>query len=66
MAALTCQRPARVDDATAAGGTEEAEMPFVSVQIVREALASDPQRKKAAITDKVASAISEAAGRGED
>ncbi len=37
-------------------------MPFVNIQIVREAIASDPEGKKAAIAEKVASAVSEAAG----
>jgi 4-oxalocrotonate tautomerase len=37
-------------------------MPFVNIRIVREAIASDPESKKAAIAEKVASAISEAAG----
>ena len=37
-------------------------MPFVNIQIVREAIASDPEGKKAAIAEKVTNAISEAAG----
>ena len=37
-------------------------MPFVNIQIVREAIASDPEGKKATIADKVTSVISEAAG----
>ncbi|HME85198.1 MAG TPA: 4-oxalocrotonate tautomerase family protein [Roseiarcus sp.] len=38
------------------------EMPFVNIRIVREAIASDPERKKATIAEKVTSVISEAAG----
>src|SRR5271166_6583013 len=37
-------------------------MPFVNIRIVREAIASDPEGKKATIADKVTSVISEAAG----
>ena len=37
-------------------------MPFVNIRIVKEAIASDPERKKAAIAENVASVISEAAG----
>jgi 4-oxalocrotonate tautomerase len=39
-------------------------MPFVNIRIVREAIASDPEGKKAAIADKVTSAITEATGLG--
>jgi 4-oxalocrotonate tautomerase len=39
-------------------------MPFVNIRIVREVIASDPVGKKAAIADKVASAINEATGVG--
>ena len=41
-------------------------MPFVNIRIVREVIAADPERKKAAIADKVANAISEVAGVGKD
>ena len=37
-------------------------MPMVNIQIVREAIAADPEAKKAAIAEKVATAISEATG----
>ncbi|MBV8105457.1 MAG: tautomerase family protein [Hyphomicrobiales bacterium] len=37
-------------------------MPFVNIQIVREPIASDPERQKATIAEKVTSVISEAAG----
>ncbi len=37
-------------------------MPFVNIRIVREAIASDPEGKKAAIAEKVTSAIQEATG----
>ena len=37
-------------------------MPFVNIRIVREAIASDPEGKKEEIAEKVASAVSEAAG----
>jgi 4-oxalocrotonate tautomerase len=47
-----------------AGGNEEIGMPFVNIRIVREVIASDPVGKKAAIADKVASAINEATGVG--
>ena len=39
-------------------------MPFVNIRIVREVIASDPVGKKAAIAEKVASAINEVAGVG--
>jgi 4-oxalocrotonate tautomerase len=39
-------------------------MPFVNIRIVKEVIASDPEGKKAAIADKVASAIHEVAGVG--
>jgi len=39
-------------------------VPFVSIRIVREAIASDPAAKKAAIAEKVVGAISEATGLG--
>jgi 4-oxalocrotonate tautomerase len=38
------------------------DMPFVNIRIVREAIASDPEGKKAMIAEKVADVISEAAG----
>ena len=41
-------------------------MPFVNIRIVREVIADDVGRKKAAIADKVANAISEVAGVGKD
>jgi 4-oxalocrotonate tautomerase len=41
-------------------------MPLVNIRIVREVIATDPERKKAAIADKVANAISEVAGVGKD
>jgi 4-oxalocrotonate tautomerase len=41
-------------------------MPFVNIRIVREVIATDPERKKAVIADKVANAISEVAGVGKD
>lgn len=37
-------------------------MPFVSIRIVKEALASDPARKKEAIAKKTAGAIAKATG----
>lgn len=37
-------------------------MPFVRVTIVRETLADDPAAKKAAVSRKIAEAISEATG----
>lgn len=37
-------------------------MPMVNIKIVREALAADPEAKKAAIAEKVAAAISTATG----
>jgi 4-oxalocrotonate tautomerase len=40
------------------------DMPFVNIRIVREAIASDPEGKKAAIADKVTNAIAEATGLG--
>ena len=39
-------------------------MPFVNIRIVREAIAGDPEGKKAAIAEKVTSAISEVTGLG--
>jgi 4-oxalocrotonate tautomerase len=41
-------------------------MPFVNIRIAREVIASDPEAKKAAIAAKVAAAIVEAAGVGEN
>ncbi len=41
-------------------------MPFVNIRIVREVIADDGGRKKAAIADKVVNAISEVAGVGKD
>jgi len=41
-------------------------MPFVNIRIVREAIASDAERKKAAIADRVATGISEVTGLGKD
>ena len=37
-------------------------MPMVNIQIVREAIAADPEAKKASIAQKVVAAISEATG----
>jgi 4-oxalocrotonate tautomerase len=37
-------------------------MPFVNIRIVREAIASDPEGKKAAIADKVTNAIADTTG----
>jgi len=37
-------------------------MPFVRITIVREALAADPRGKKAAMSSKIAAAISSATG----
>ncbi len=37
-------------------------MPMVNIQIVREAIAADPEGKKASVAEKVAAAISEATG----
>ena len=39
-------------------------MPFVNIRIVREAIAADPEGKKAAIADKVVGAIMDATGLG--
>lgn len=39
-------------------------MPFVNIRIVKEAIASDPEGKKATIAEKVVGAISEATGLG--
>ena len=41
-------------------------MPFVNIRIVKEVIASDPEGKKAAIAKKVAGAIVEATGVGND
>jgi 4-oxalocrotonate tautomerase len=40
-------------------------MPFVNIRIVKEVIASDPEGKKAAIAEKVTSAITQATGLGE-
>ena len=37
-------------------------MPFVNIRLVREVIASDPERKKAAIAKKVVTAIIEETG----
>jgi len=37
-------------------------MPMVNIQLVREAIAADPEAKKAAIAEKAAAAVSEATG----
>ena len=37
-------------------------MPMVNIQIVREAIAADPEAKKASIAEKVVAAISDATG----
>ena len=37
-------------------------MPFVNIRIVREAIAADPEGNKAAIAEKVTSAIAEQTG----
>ena len=39
-------------------------MPSVNIRIVKEVIASDPDGKKAAIAEKVMSAITEATGLG--
>ena len=39
-------------------------MPSVNIRIVKEAIASDPEGKKSAIADRLASAVSEVAGVG--
>jgi 4-oxalocrotonate tautomerase len=41
-------------------------MPFVNIRLVREVIAGDPEGKKAAIARKVAAAITEATGLGDD
>ena len=41
-------------------------MPFVNIRIVKEAIADDPERKKAEMTDKIAAVIAAAAGVSED
>jgi 4-oxalocrotonate tautomerase len=41
-------------------------MPFVNIRIVKEAIAGDPDRKKAEMTDKIAGVIAAAAGVSED
>lgn len=41
-------------------------MPFVNIRLVREVIAADPEGKKAAIAKKVAAAITEATGVGEN
>ena len=41
-------------------------MPFVNIRLVREAIASDPEGKKAAIAKRVAAAITEATGLAGD
>ena len=41
-------------------------MPFVNIRIVREVIAADPEGKKATIAKKVAAAIVEATGVGEN
>ena len=41
-------------------------MPFVSIRMVKEVIASDPEGKKAAIAEKVTSAIAQATGLGEN
>ena len=41
-------------------------MPFVTIRIVKEVIASDPQGKKQKIAEKVAAAINDAAGIPKD
>ena len=41
-------------------------MPFVNIRIVKEVIADDPDRKKAEMTDKIASVIAAATGVSED
>jgi 4-oxalocrotonate tautomerase len=41
-------------------------MPFVNIRIVKEAIADDPERKKAEMTEKIAAVIATAAGVSED
>jgi 4-oxalocrotonate tautomerase len=44
----------------------EGPMPFVNIQLVREVIADDPERKKAAIARKVTAAIAETTGLSAD
>jgi 4-oxalocrotonate tautomerase len=39
-------------------------MPFVNIRLVREVIADAPERKKAAIAEKVANAVHEVTGIG--
>jgi len=41
-------------------------MPFVNIRLVREAIASDPEGKKAAIAEHVVAAVKEATGLADD
>ena len=41
-------------------------MPFVNIQLVKEVIADDPERKKAAIARKITSAIAETTGLSQD
>ena len=41
-------------------------MPFVNIRLVREVIASDPERKKVAIAKKVVAAIVEETGLAPD
>lgn len=41
-------------------------MPFVNIRLVKEVIASDPERKKAAIAKKVVAAIVEETGLAPD
>jgi 4-oxalocrotonate tautomerase len=41
-------------------------MPFVNIQLVREVIADDPERKKAAMARKITSAIAETTGVSQD
>ena len=41
-------------------------MPFVNIRLIREKIADDPDRKKAAISKAVTDAIKKATGLGDD
>lgn len=41
-------------------------MPFVNIRLVKEVIASDPEAKKAAITEGVVKAVTEATGLTND
>jgi 4-oxalocrotonate tautomerase len=56
------RRPA--EKAAASHPEGETPMPFVNIRIVKEVIADDPAGKKAAISQRVADAITEATGIG--